>query len=177
MSSPTLDRKQFISLIAASAALGTLLQACGDDSTPGGGSAGSAPTGGSGVGTGGTGSGGTGAGGTGAGGTGAGGAGGTGAGGMCGSAGISQTATTSTGPHTHIPTDATALMQLKMDLKTLINGTMSTMDFTLPMDVGHTHKIKLTAEQVTTLKGGGTVMGILSTTDNSHSHTYSITCA
>jgi hypothetical protein len=66
---------------------------------------------------------------------------------------------------------------LKMDLKTLINGTMATMAFTLPMDAGHDHKITLSAEQVTTLKGGGMVTGIMSTNDMSHTHTYTIGCS
>lgn len=223
MSSRTLDRKQFISLVAASAAIGTFLQACGDDSTPptgtggtgntsgsggsgaggtgmagatgmggtgaggtgaggtGSGGTGAGGTGAGGTGAGGTGAGGTGAGGTGAGGTGAGGRGGTGAGGgsggggggMCGTASIMHT---SDNPHTHIPSDAT---MLKMNLKMLINGNMSTMMFTLPKDglgQGHVHTITLTAAQVTTLKGGGMVTGIKSSMDEAHDHTYTISC-
>jgi hypothetical protein len=78
--------------------------------------------------------------------------------------------------HTHIPTEAGPLMTLKMDLKTLINGTMSTMAFTVPdAGSGHTHKFTLTAAQVTTLKGGGTVTGIV--TDGMHTHTYTLACS
>lgn len=86
-----------------------------------------------------------------------------------------QTATTGDG-HTHIPTDATDLMKLKMDLKSLINGNMSTMAFTVPPDApaGHTHKFTLTAAQVTTLKANGMVTGVI--TDGQHTHTYTITC-
>lgn len=106
---------------------------------------------------------------------GAGGSGGSGGagGGMCGTVTIMQT---STEQHDHIPNDAT---QLKADLKMHINGAMSTMEFTLPMDGNHVHKITLNVGQVMMLKGGGMVTMIKSTMDGQgpHSHTYTIGCA
>jgi hypothetical protein len=147
-----------------------------------GGGAGGKPAGGSGGGgaggTSGGGSGGGGAGGTSGGGSGgtsgSGGGGAGGGGGMCGTANIMQT---SAEQHDHIPADPT---QLKMDLKMLINGNMATMEFTLPGEGqgNHTHKLKLTAEQVTTLKGGGMITGKVTEADaTGHTHTYTISCA
>lgn len=226
MSSNTFNRKQFLTLTAASVAGASFLQGCSSDdpvtppTTAGAGGSGTAGSGTAGTGTAGTGTGGTGtagsgtsgsssggkagsggmggsggasggsggasggsggkagSGGTGGGGgasggsggkAGSGGTGGSG-GGMCGTANIVHT---SNNTHTHIPGDSA---QLKMSLKTLINGTMSTMEFTLPDDGGHVHKITLTAQQVTTLKGGGMVPGVESTTDGGHKHTYTLSC-
>lgn len=142
-----------------------------------GGSGGAAAGGGGGAGGAAAGAGGKGgAGGSGgaSGGTGGGGGSGGGGGGMCGSASIMHT---SNNPHTHVPTEAGALATLKMKLKDLINGNMGTMEFTVPMDSGHDHKFKLTAEQVTTLKGGGTVEGVTTLPDGTnHMHTYKLSC-
>jgi len=104
---------------------------------------------------------------------------------MCGT--VSMLMHTSANTHTHIPADATALNTLKMGLKTLINGSaagMGSMEFTLPSDAGHVHKIKLSAQQVTTLKGGGMVTGVETydmtegeaTHNTGHHHEYTITC-
>jgi len=92
---------------------------------------------------------------------------------MCGTASIMQT---SNEPHDHIPNDPT---QLKADLKMLINGASATMEFTLPNENGHVHKITLTAAQVTMLKGGGMVTGVTSTSDGqpAHTHVYTIGCS
>jgi hypothetical protein len=90
---------------------------------------------------------------------------------MCGTVSIMQT---STEMHDHIPADPA---MLKASLKTHINGAMSTMAFTLPMDGGHVHTITLTAGQVTMLKGGGMVTGITSTNDMNHTHVYTIGCS
>src|SRR5262249_51864410 len=90
--------------------------------------------------------------------------------------------------HTHVSVvsgatlDAAAVTKLTMDLKTLINGSMATMEFTVPADgptgmATHTHKITLMAAQVTTLKGGGMVTGVMSTTDEQHNHVYTIACS
>lgn len=165
-------------------------------STSGGTSAGtggsSAGTGGSAAGSGGSGgaggaggSGGSGgSGGTGgSGGSGGGGGTGGGGGGMCGTASIMQT---SNEPHDHIPSDPATL---KADLKALINGATATMEFTVPSDTGqngaHVHKIKLSAQQVAMLKGGGMVTGVVTfdttqgegTHATGHTHTYTISCA
>ncbi len=142
-----------------------------------GGTAGKASTGG----TGGKG----GAGGT----TGSGGSGGSAggkAGGGCGTVTITQPSNPSS-QHTHVSVvtgtilTATDVTKLKTDLAAHINGSMATMEFTLPADgptaPGHTHKITLTATEVTTLLGGGMVTGKVSTTDASHSHTYTIGCS
>lgn len=132
-------------------------------------------TGGASAGTGGA-SGGTGgaSGGTGgaSGGTGGGGGSGGGGGGMCGSVSIMQT---SAEPHDHIPDDPT---MLKADLKMLINGNMSTMEFALPMDNpnNHSHKLVLTVQEVMTLKANGMITGKKSSFDNNHDHTYTIGC-
>jgi hypothetical protein len=114
------------------------------------------------------------------GGTGGGGGSGGGGGGMCGTANIMHT---SANQHTHIPADAA---QLKMGLKTHINGAMSSMEFTVPGDGqgNHVHKFKLTAAQVTTLKGGGMVTGVITfdtmegeaTHATGHTHTYTLSC-
>lgn len=69
---------------------------------------------------------------------------------------------------------------LKMDLKTFINMAVAdTTEFTVPGDgMGdHTHKFKLTAQQIMTLKGSGMVAGIVTAEDaTAHEHTYTITC-
>jgi hypothetical protein len=127
-------------------------------------------TGGASGGTGGTGGASGGTGGA-SGGTGGGGGSGGASGGMCGTASITQT---SNEQHDHIPADPATL---KADLKAHINGATATMEFTLPMDGNHVHKITLTAQQVTTLKGGGMVTGVTSTQDNTHTHVYTISCA
>ena len=72
--------------------------------------------------------------------------------------------------HTHITTANT------MMLATHINGGMATMSFELASENGHTHDITLTQAQVDTLRGGGSVMMVVSTTDMNHSHTYTIEC-
>ena len=87
-----------------------------------------------------------------------------------------------------IPADPATL---KTNIKMLINNTaanMASAEFTVPSDGqggGHVHKFKLTAAQVTTLKGGGMVTGIVTydTTEGEathatgHTHTYTIACA
>ena len=195
MNAQSLSRKKFLVLTISSAAV-TLVGCGGEDepTTPGGtggkggsggsgggtsgsggGGTGGGGTGGSGGSAGGTGGGGTGGGGTGGGGTGGSSGGGTGGsggapGGMCGTAAIEHT---SDNQHTHIPGDATTLI---MDLETHINGATATMAFTLPQENDHSHTITLTAEQVTTLKGGGEVTGIMSSEDGNHTHEYTLSC-
>jgi hypothetical protein len=89
---------------------------------------------------------------------------------MCGTASITHTSTDE--DHSHIPADST---MLKMNLKTFINTAVAdTTEFTVPGN--HTHKFKLTAQQITTLKGGGMVTGVVTSTDSNHSHTYTISC-
>ena len=69
---------------------------------------------------------------------------------------------------------------LKMDLKTFINMAVAdTTTFTVPMDNNHPHDFTLTAEQIMTLKNGGTVTGIVTIKPNpnmGHTHTYTISC-
>jgi len=185
MNAQSLSRKKFLVLTISSAAV--TLVGCGgeDEPTTPGGTGGKGGSGGSGGGTSGSGGGGTGGGGTGgsggsAGGTGGGGTGGSSGGGtggsggapggMCGTAAIEHT---SDNQHTHIPGDATTLI---MDLETHINGATATMAFTLPQENDHSHTITLTAEQVTTLKGGGEVTGIMSSEDGNHTHEYTLSC-
>jgi hypothetical protein len=65
-----------------------------------------------------------------------------------------------------------------MDLKTFINTAMpGVTKFTVPADNpnNHTHDLTLTAEQISTLKGGGMVTGVMTSNDG-HSHTYTISC-
>ena len=203
--SQSLSRKNFLVLSISTTASAALAIACSDDasepntntggaggSTPGGGgssagrggssnNAGSGGSGGSQAGSGGSASGGGGAGGSaGAGGSGgSGGAGGSagsggsgGAAGMCGTAMIQHTSTTT--QHTHVVDD------VQMDLEAHVNGATATMAFMVPGDgMGdHTHVFTLTAEQVNTLRGGGTVMGVTTAPDGTgHTHTYTISCA
>jgi hypothetical protein len=166
------------------AGTGTAGTASGGTASGGTASGGASGSGSGGM-SGGGGSGGRGgAGGSGGSSGGSGGSGGGGGGGMCGTASIMQT---STEMHDHIPADPA---MLKMSLKTLINGTaasMASMEFTLPSDGqggGHVHKIKLSAQQVTMLKGGGMVTGLVTydtmegeaTHATGHTHTYTISC-
>jgi hypothetical protein len=106
---------------------------------------------------------------------------------MCGTATITQPSNPDN-RHTHVSVvsgatlDAAAVMKVNMDVKALINGSMATMDFTVPADgpmgmATHTHKFHLEAAQVATLKAGGMVTGIKTTMDEQHDHTYTITCA
>ena len=85
--------------------------------------------------------------------------------------------TSTTVPHDHIPADEA---MLKMNLKTFINMAVAdTTEFTVPSDGvggGHIHKFKLTSQQITMLKGGGMVTGIVTTEDDDHTHTYTISC-
>jgi hypothetical protein len=162
------------------AGTGTAGTGTGGSTAGTGGSSAGTGTGGTSAGSGGTGgSGGSGGGSGGAGGSGgkggSGGAGGSGGGGggMCGTVSIMQT---SAEQHDHIPADPTTL---KADLKMHINGAMSTMAFTLPSDgggQGHTHTLTFTVPEVMMLKGGGMITGKKSSTDETHSHTYTIGC-
>jgi len=100
------------------------------------------------------------------------GGGGGGGGGMCGAVSIMQT---SNEQHDHIPDDPT---MLKADLKALINGATPTMNFNVPMDMNHTHVLKLTVQEAMTLKGGGMITGKKTETDaTNHTHTYTIGCS
>jgi hypothetical protein len=140
------------------------------------GKGGSGGSGGSAAGSGGSGGSGGGGGAGGGGGSGGGGGTGGGGGGMCGS--VTMITHTSTDvQHTHIPADQT---MLKMDLKTFINMAVAdTTEFTVPMggQGDHVHKFKLTAQQITMLKGGGMVTGIKTATDTTgHIHEYTIVC-
>jgi hypothetical protein len=110
-------------------------------------------------GTGPTGMGGTGAGGTGAGGTGAGGTGGSGGGTSANCVGLTFEQTNDW-PHDHIPADMAARNTFLEALAAHINGATATMPFNVPtegMGMGHTHAITFTAQEIATLKGGGTV--------------------
>ncbi|MES1184854.1 MAG: hypothetical protein ABUL60_13655 [Myxococcales bacterium] len=103
---------------------------------------------------------------------GSGGGAGGGGGGMCGAVSIMQT---SAEAHDHIPADPT---MLKADLKALINGATPTMNFNVPMDMNHTHVLKLTVQEAMTLKGGGMITGKKTETDaTNHTHTYTIGCS
>jgi hypothetical protein len=75
-----------------------------------------------------------------------------------------------TSGHTHI-TAANTMM-----LATHINGGMATMEFELANEMNHIHTITLTQQQVDMLRAGGMVMGVVSTNDNNHTHTYTIEC-
>jgi hypothetical protein len=103
------------------------------------------------------------------------GSGGSGGGGMCGS--VSMISQTSSEPHDHILADQT---MLKMDLKTFINMAVADVtEFTVPNEgqgAGHTHKLKLTAQQLASLKGGGMATGVKTSMDENHTHTYTIVC-
>ena len=92
---------------------------------------------------------------------------------MCGTASITQT---SNEQHDHIPQDQA---MLKMDLKTFINTATPATTFTVPKEgqgEGHIHTFTLTAEQITTLKGGGMVTNIETSEDENHTHVYTISC-
>lgn len=188
MPSRSISRQEFLVLTIT---VGTAAFAgCSDDpasppatggsggSGTGTGGGGSGTTGGGGTATGGSGGAATGGGGSGGAATGGGGAGGGGGGGgMCGTANIAHTACSSGCQHTHVE-DAVKAM-LVMNLKAHINGAMATMAFTLPSagpNGGHTHTLTFTAQQITTLKGGGMVTGVVSSNDGNHTHTYTVSC-
>jgi hypothetical protein len=84
---------------------------------------------------------------------------------MCGKA------TLTTDDKGHIPSDLS-------DLVALINGPNATTE-PYPLAAtgggGHTHTITFTADQVMTLRNGGTVM-VRSTTTENHSHLVTVTC-
>jgi hypothetical protein len=96
---------------------------------------------------------------------------GGGAGNMCMQSAFNITQT-SMGAHDHLP------LTNPTDLVMHVNGATATMAFTLPMDGNpmHMHTITLTQQQVDTLRGGGSVTGVVSSTDSMHSHTYTISC-
>jgi hypothetical protein len=82
--------------------------------------------------------------------------------------------TTAAQEHTHLPIQGMA----RTALVDLIN-TGSPLTFEMPEDGNneHTHTITFTANQLETLRNGGTVQDIESSTENGHTHTYSIECA
>ena len=102
-------------------------------------------------------------------GTGGGGTGGGATGPQCQGVTMTQTATTGNG-HSHITADG------QLNLKLWINSGHPTAEFELPA-TDHTHVIQLTIDQVDTLRGGGTVTGILSSESQAHTHTFMIACA
>jgi hypothetical protein len=176
----------------------------GPTGSGGTGPTGSGGKGGTGAGgTGAGGAGGTGAGGAGGTGAGGAGAGGAGAGGMSGGAGTAGTGGSGGGSagggaggmgggmscmdleveqtdpatgHTHIPTGAAGDTFLQA-LAAHINGPMATMPFTEPSDgtPAHTHTITFTQQEITTLRGGGTVTR-RSSMDNGHDHEWELSC-
>jgi hypothetical protein len=89
----------------------------------------------------------------------------------CGSATLTHPAA----GHDHIPTPATTFFA---QLTAHIDGDQSTMAFTLATEFGHTHTITLTEPQVTTLRNGGTVNGVVSSLGGNtpHTHTYIVSC-
>jgi hypothetical protein len=164
----------------------------GTGPTGSGGKGGTGPTGSGGAGAGGTGAGGaagTGSGGmSGGSGAGAGGTGGSGGGSAGGGAGgmgggmscmdleVEQTAP-ATG-HTHIPMGAAGETFLEA-LAAHINGPMATMPFTQPADgmgTPHTHEITFTQQEITMLRGGGTVTRTTDSDDTMHTHTWELSC-
>lgn len=172
----------------------------GTAGTPSGGTAGTTPTGGTGGATGGTA--GTGTGGDGMGGDGAGGDDGMGGQGMGGDDGmggqgvggeggsseamcttanltVTQVSAMPMQQHNHLPINGT----FRTTLLGMIN-TGAPLVFTLPTDGSnaHNHTLTFTAQQLTTLKTGGTLaMNVTSSTNgpqnNQHTHTYRLDCA
>jgi len=92
--------------------------------------------------------------------------------------GIMEVSATPTQLHDHLPIVGVA----RMTLVGMINSG-APLVFTLPEEGTntHDHTLTFTAQQLTTLRNGGTVATITSSTDgptaNQHTHTYSIECA
>ena len=146
---------------------------------PTGGSAGSAGTGMGGEGMGGEGMGGEGMGGESVGGMGMGGEGGS-TDAMCLAANLDVDLVSSSMPqqHDHLPIPGAQLTTLA----NMINSGMPLV-FTLPEEGSnpHQHTLTFTAQQLTTLRNGGSIAMITSAMNgpmmNMHTHTYSIDCA
>ena len=151
-----MTRKQFLvltfSLVGTTAAMGS----CDDDDGNVTGTAGT-----SGTGRGGT----TGAAGT----TGSGGAGGTT--GSGGGGGTSAAACADPLPETQAASDHTHTVTIAAST---LNATTA-QTFTTSSALAHTHMVTLEPAQLTTLKGGGTVM-VTSSTASAHTHVYTISC-
>ncbi|HYQ14609.1 MAG TPA: hypothetical protein VEQ58_02595 [Polyangiaceae bacterium] len=107
----------------------------------------------------------------------AGAAGSAGAGPTCTGLTMEQTASAATA-HNHITVPGQA------ELQNLINEQDGPITWDLPTEYNHSHKITLTAGNVTTLRHGGEVEGVKSTgvtppvpgTVPAHDHTYTISC-
>jgi hypothetical protein len=140
----------------------------GSPTTSGGTGGSGGSTGGSGGSTGGSG------GSTGGSGGSTGGSGGSGGGGagMCDMASLDVMQTATTGmDHDHLPLTGPQQTQLVM----MIN-TGAPLELGLSGD-GHNHTLTFTADQLGMLESGGTVTGLVSSSDNGHTHTYTISCA
>jgi len=82
-----------------------------------------------------------------------------------------QTATTAPMMHDHLP-----MTQMEQGmLITRINSGMP-LTFTFAGMDGHSHTLTFTEAELTTLRGGGMVAGKVSSSDNAHTHTYTIEC-
>jgi hypothetical protein len=127
---------------------------------------------------------GAGGGGADAGGAGAGGGGASGAGGDGGTAGEpggpscagAALAGGETNGHDHVPNGNDAKAVYFAQLTAHINSAQATDTFMTFSEGGHQHTIKLTSEQVNTLRSGGTVSGV-ATTGGTHTHIYTLSCA
>jgi hypothetical protein len=97
---------------------------------------------------------------------------------MCATNALTFTELTSMQAHDHLPITG----QARMMLLSMIN-TGSPLVFTMPEEGSnpHQHTLTFTAQQLTTLRNGGTIAMITTSTsgpaNNMHTHTYSIDCA
>jgi hypothetical protein len=100
-----------------------------------------------------------------------------GSGPACQGAILVQTDSTSLNDHDHIPDVVQERATFFVTLTEHINGNNATTALTLPSENNHVHTITLTADQVNTLRAGGTVTGIVSSNVFNHTHTYTVSCA
>src|SRR2546423_631638 len=75
--------------------------------------------------------------------------------------------------HDHIPANPATMFA---SFTALVDGSNPTATFALPIENAHSHNIVLTARQVAVLRGGGQVVGKMSSLTNGHRHTYTISC-
>jgi len=91
----------------------------------------------------------------------------------CTGSSVTLTISGGTMAHDHLPLPAADTLNMVTQIRAATNG----VSLTLPMETdGHTHALPLTQAHLATLRGGGMLTGIVSSTFTGHNHTYAIQC-